>query len=118
MYLGAPLCFVLQARPVKIAMKQLFYTVGKPPAILLSLLPAPQQAIMSLNYGAAMADLYGKEGVALGATSGRNGGGGDDDDINEEGDEGEDWNGDAGDSEYDTEESDPYDDDYDEHDEY
>lgn len=66
MYLGAPLCFVLQARPVKIAMKQLFYTVGKPPAILLSLLPAPQQAIMSLNYGAAMTDLYGKEGVSLG----------------------------------------------------
>lgn len=108
MYLGAPLCFVLQARPVKIAMKQLFYTVGKPPAILLSLLPAPQQAIMSLNYGAAMADLYGKEGVALGAASGRKGEG-DDDDINEEDDEGEDWNGD--------EESDPYDD-YDEYDEY
>ena len=99
MYLGAPLCFVLQARPVKIAMKQLFYTVGKPPAILLSLLPAPQQAIMSLNYGAAMADLYGKEGVALGAASGRNGGGDDDGDG-------------------DSDESDPYDDDYDEYDEY
>ena len=112
MYLGAPLCFVLQARPVKIAMKQLFYTVGKPPAILLSLLPAPQQAIMSLNYGAAMADLYGKEGVALGAASGRNGGG-DDDDIIEEDDDGEDWNGDG-----DSDESDPYDDDYDEYDEY
>ena len=69
MYLGAPLCFVLQARPVKIAMKQLFYTVGKPPAILLSLLPAPQQAIMSLNYDAAMTDLYGKEGVSLGAAA-------------------------------------------------
>jgi hypothetical protein len=69
MYLGAPLCFVLQARPVKIAMKQLFYTVGKPPAILLSLLPAPQQAIMSLNYDAAMIDLYAKEGVSLGAAA-------------------------------------------------
>jgi len=69
MYLGAPLCFVLQARPVKIAMKQLFYTVGKPPAILLSLLPAPQQAIMSLNYDAAMTDLYGKEGVSLGGAA-------------------------------------------------
>ena len=69
MYLGAPLCFVLQARPVKIAMKQLFYTVGKPPAILLSLLPAPQQAIMSLNYDAAMIDLYGKEGVSLSAAA-------------------------------------------------
>ena len=73
MYLGAPLCFVLQARPVKIAMKQLFYTVGKPPAILLSLLPAPQQAIMSLNYDAAMTDLYGKEGVSLGAAAAASG---------------------------------------------
>ena len=100
MYLGAPLCFVLQARPVKIAMKQLFYTVGKPPAILLSLLPAPQQAIMSLNYDAAMADLYGKAGVSLGSASGRiEGDGG----INEEGEEGGD--------------SDPYDD-YDEYDDY
>ena len=70
---------------------------------------------MSLNYGAAMADLYGKEGVALGAASGRNGGG-DDEDINEEDDNGEDWKGD-GDSDHDTEESDPYDD-YDEYDEY
>lgn len=106
MYLGAPLCFVLQARPVKIAMKQLFYTVGKPPAILLSLLPAPQQAIMSLNYDAAMADLYGKAGVSLGSASGRIEGDGR---INEEDEEGEDWE-DGGDS-------DPYDD-YDEYDDY
>mmetsp|Transcript_1278 Transcript_1278/g.2666 ORF Transcript_1278/g.2666 Transcript_1278/m.2666 type:complete len:520 (-) Transcript_1278:154-1713(-) len=68
MYLGAPLCFVLQARPVKIALKQLFYTIGEPPAILLSLLPAPQQTIMSLNYDSALAELYGEEGNPLGAT--------------------------------------------------
>jgi hypothetical protein len=43
---------------VKVAMKQLFYTIGEPPGILLSLLPAPQQAIMSLNYGKAMRELY------------------------------------------------------------
>jgi len=109
MYLGAPLCFVLQARPVKIAMKQLFYTVGNPPAILLSLLPAPQQAIMSLNYDAAMTGLYGKEGVSLGG----GGGGGaaaasgqrsfEEDEIDEEEEDG-------GAYMYDAEESDPYDD--------
>ena len=67
MYLGAPLCFVLQARPVKIAMKQMFYTIGEPPAILLSLLPAPQQTIMSLNYRSTMVDLYGEEAKHIGA---------------------------------------------------
>lgn len=106
MYLGAPLCFVLQARPVKIAMKQLFYTVGNPPAILLSLLPAPQQAIMSLNYDAAMTDLYGKEGVSLGgggaaAASGQRSF--EEDEIDEEEEDG-------GAYMYDAEESDPYDD--------
>ena len=45
--LSSPLCFLIQTRPVKVAMKQLFYTMGEPPGILLSLLPAPQQAIMS-----------------------------------------------------------------------
>ena len=43
---------------MKVAMKQLFYTMGEPPGILLSLLPAPQQAIMSLDYGKAMRELY------------------------------------------------------------
>ena len=43
------------------AMKQLFYTAGEPPGILLSLLPAPQQAIMSCDYGRIMVDLYGED---------------------------------------------------------
>jgi hypothetical protein len=55
----APLCFVMQARPAKVAMKQLFYAIGKPPGIFLSLLPAPQQAIMDLDFNTAMTDLYG-----------------------------------------------------------
>ena len=42
-------------------MKQLFYTIGEPPGIFLSLLPAPQQAIMSLNYGNVMRGLYGEK---------------------------------------------------------
>jgi len=61
MLLGAPLCFVVQARPVKIFIKQLFYAVGTPPGILLSLLPAPEQAIMSLDVKKAMRDIYGVE---------------------------------------------------------
>ena len=46
---------------MKVAMKQLFYTIGEPPGIFLSLLPAPQQAIMSLNYGNVMRGLYGEK---------------------------------------------------------
>jgi hypothetical protein len=42
-------------------MKQLFYTIGEPPGILLSLLPAPQQAIMSCDYGKLMKGLYGEK---------------------------------------------------------
>ena len=42
-------------------MKQVFYTIGEPPGIFLSLLPAPQQAIMSLNYGNVMRGLYGEK---------------------------------------------------------
>ncbi|KAL7510333.1 hypothetical protein ACHAXN_007293 [Cyclotella atomus] len=59
--LSAPLCFFLQTRPVKVAIKQAFYAIGEPPGILLSLLPAPQQAIMSLNYVSAMKELYGED---------------------------------------------------------
>lgn len=59
--LSSPLCFFIQTRPVKVAMKQLFYTLGEPPGIFLSLLPAPQQAIMSLDYGGVMKGLYGEK---------------------------------------------------------
>lgn len=62
MLLGAPACFIIQARPVKVAIKQLFYTIGEPPGILLSLLPAPQQAIMSCHYDDALKMVYG-EGI-------------------------------------------------------
>jgi len=55
------MCFFIQTRPVKVALKQVFYTIGEPPSILLSLLPAPQQAIMSLKYGAVMKGLYGEK---------------------------------------------------------
>lgn len=58
--LGAPAVFVLQARPVKLWMKQLLYAFfDQPPGIFLSLLPAPQQAILSLRVGDAMQVVYG-----------------------------------------------------------
>ena len=57
--LGAPLCFVLQARPVKIMLKQIFYAMADPPSIFLSLLPAPQQAILSFRESHAWKALYG-----------------------------------------------------------
>lgn len=57
--LMSPLCFILQTRPIKVVLKQLFYFWGEPPGILLSLLPAPQQAIMSCNYGDTMRKVYG-----------------------------------------------------------
>lgn len=61
--LSSPLCFVIQTRPVKVAMKQLFYSIGQPPGILLSLLPAPQQAIMSCDYSGSMRGLYGEKAL-------------------------------------------------------
>jgi hypothetical protein len=64
--LGAPLCFVLQARPVKIMLKQVFYAMAHPPGILLSLLPAPQQAILSFRESESLKALYGINQVELG----------------------------------------------------
>lgn len=58
----SPLCFVIQTRPIKLFLKQLFYTMGEPPGIILSLLPAPQQAIMSCDYSAIMKKLYTSDG--------------------------------------------------------
>jgi hypothetical protein len=57
--LGAPMSFVIQARPVKILLKQLFYATSNPPGILLSLLPAPQQAILKFNDEESRLALYG-----------------------------------------------------------
>jgi hypothetical protein len=65
MLLGAPACFIIQARPVKIVMKQMFYTIGEPPGILLSLLPAPQQTIMSCDYNSALKSIYGDDILTL-----------------------------------------------------
>jgi hypothetical protein len=61
MLLGAPACFISQARPVKVCAKQLFYTIGEPPGLFLSLLAAPQQTIMSCKYDDAMKNVYGDD---------------------------------------------------------
>lgn len=59
--LGAPLCFLLQARPMKLTIKQLFYFCSQPPGILLSLLPAPQQAILNFVQDVELQAVYGIE---------------------------------------------------------
>ena len=60
--LGAPSVFLLQYRPVKLIAKQLFYALlDHPPSIFLSLLPAPQQAILDMNYLNSMRALYGDD---------------------------------------------------------
>jgi nucleosome binding factor SPN SPT16 subunit len=63
---GAPLCFILQARPVKMWSKILFYMITDPPSFVLSLLPAPQQAILALDMEKSFAALYspGEEKLA------------------------------------------------------
>jgi hypothetical protein len=58
---GAPLCFLLQARPVKLLSKQLFFMCSFPPGIVLSLMPAPQQALLSMDVTKAYAALYAPE---------------------------------------------------------
>jgi hypothetical protein len=69
--LGAPSVFLLQARPVKLWLKQALYLVlDHPPSIFLSLLPAPEQVILSLDVKEAMEALYGdmwvpESGVSL-----------------------------------------------------
>ena len=56
--LGAPMCFLLQARVVKLYLKLAFYACAHPPSILLSLLPAPQQTILSFKEEEARKILY------------------------------------------------------------
>ena len=59
--LGAPLMILLQTRFMKLYIRQLLYTVlYNPPSIVLSLLPAPQQGILSLNMSDAMKRIYGE----------------------------------------------------------
>ena len=59
---GAPLCFILQARAVKVWSKQLFFMCSFPPSIVLSLLPAPQQAILNMDVSKAYDALYAPDG--------------------------------------------------------
>lgn len=60
--LGAPMCFVVQARPVKLIWKEMLYiALRNPPAIILSLLPAPQQAMLALSDDDAMRLIYGED---------------------------------------------------------
>ena len=58
---GAPMCFILQARPVKLLFKQIFFLMSNPPGIFLSLLPAPQQALLNFDMEKAYNALYQTE---------------------------------------------------------
>lgn len=78
--LGAPLCFVVQARPVKLYFRELIYIVLRnPPGIILSLLPAPQQAMLSCSDDEAMRLIYGNDAPQM-----DEGGVDDNDDVNED----------------------------------
>lgn len=62
--LGAPAVFVLQARQVQLIIKQvLYFLLMKPPGIVLSLLPAPQQKILvvAIQTADAMERIYGPD---------------------------------------------------------
>lgn len=62
MLLGAPLIVILQLRPVKAALTQLIYALLlHPPSIILSLLPVPQQVMLSMDVDAAMIAIYGDQ---------------------------------------------------------
>lgn len=50
--------FVLQARPVKMWFKIAFYMMAKPPAIIATLLPSPEQAILSADLEKSYTILY------------------------------------------------------------
>jgi hypothetical protein len=81
--LGAPSVVFLQARPVKIWLRQVIYfLLYHPPSIVLSLLPAPQQALLSVDVDQDMATLYGDYCESL-----ANGRPGSNDDKEIEGDE-------------------------------
>ena len=55
---GAPMCFLLQARPAKLVLKQLFYFMQNPPKIISSLLPAPAHVILNFDEEVSYSILY------------------------------------------------------------
>ena len=59
--LAAPLSILIQTRLLKVWIKTAFYCLMNPPLILQSLLPAPEQAILSANVETLFEDLYGSD---------------------------------------------------------
>jgi hypothetical protein len=60
--LGAPLIVIMQLRPVKAVLTQILYAILlHPPSIVLSLLPVPQQVLLSMDVEAAMIAIYGDQ---------------------------------------------------------
>lgn len=107
---GAPLCFILQARPVKMWSKILFYMMSNPPGIIASLLAAPQQAILNFDMEKSYAALYATEeekaaAAAANEVASKHQGGDENDDVDDDDEE----ESDVDEDEYDDEE-DEYDD--------
>lgn len=111
--LGAPLCFIIQARPVKLFMAECMYILLKdPPAFILSLLPAPQQVMLNLSDKECMKLIYGEDEYK--AFMDENDAEDDDDDVDvveEEEEEGEEDEEEEEDSDEDTEEEEDSDED-------
>jgi hypothetical protein len=57
--LAAPLSVLIQTRALKVWIKTAFYMLQHPPLIFLSLLPAPEQVILSCNVDDMYETLYG-----------------------------------------------------------
>jgi hypothetical protein len=89
--LGAPSVFLLQARPVKRWIRRALHAAADhPPPILLSLLPAPQQSILSLDVQAAMEAIYGDHAAEARGEAGEAGSqDSDEDEAESEGDDDE-----------------------------
>jgi hypothetical protein len=63
---GAPLSILLQTRYLKLWLKTAFYMLMDPPLIFLSLLSAPQQAMLRSDWTDAYHDLYYDDGNTSG----------------------------------------------------
>eukprot|EP00538_Stauroneis_constricta_P002217 CAMPEP_0119566340 /NCGR_PEP_ID=MMETSP1352-20130426/32758_1 /TAXON_ID=265584 /ORGANISM="Stauroneis constricta, Strain CCMP1120" /LENGTH=502 /DNA_ID=CAMNT_0007615427 /DNA_START=105 /DNA_END=1613 /DNA_ORIENTATION=+ len=125
---GAPMCFLLQARPAKLLLKQLFYFMQNPPKIISSLLPAPAHVILNFDEEESYSVLYrtaeerallaaqakallqGDEGIEELDEEMFDDGDDDEDDDEDDNEDGDDYEG----NEEEDDDNDEYDDEYDE----
>lgn len=64
------MCFIIQARPVKLFLRELVYILLRgEPSFVISLLPAPQQACLTLTDSEGMRLIYGQDAPEEGGLS-------------------------------------------------